>query len=533
MPRNQDTACLHFELDLRGCGPRTEPQPQPQHLQPKPDSRGRREERGESHKKHTRHQSDLRDESPPIAIRAGTRPPAVERRNTKHRAPSRTRAPSKTRVPSKTRASSKTRARSPVTPVIYSQQEEVPITHQKRPKRVHRRETAPAHPEEATAPRRHNSSSSRDRDDDSLAPRGYALPHGAQFQGWVPEGRRNMNFFTEQAPAPPPPKHVWTPEHNGGPAVPLNWAPASVEIPPPPPPHRRYTSDYVSRADPSPPGAWYGDDAAAEPSAREIRKDRLHRNRNFSNAAETERPAARESRKRDHNSPRTDSSARKDTYRKRDHPKDRAEQGTHYSVRFEYVSPTPDGPPGGWYQHGDFSDAHTTYQHTSYETHYQADPYAGGTHYDYEQPSFHTYTYTEGEGYGGSSYPRPSAPRGDYQEHSRDYQEYRGDYQEHRGKYQEHRGDYQEHHRSRGSHGYEFPPNGAAEPVPPVKDLTEHWAVLGLQEGADEAAVRSAYKKMALKCHPDRQVGKDEREKKKMENLFIKVKAAHDTLLKK
>ncbi|KAH0611658.1 uncharacterized protein H6S33_010923 [Morchella sextelata] len=484
MPRNQDKACLHFELDLRGCGPCTEPQPQPQ-PQPKSDSRGRREEREHSHKKYTQHHSDLRAESPPIAIRAGTRPPPAERHTTKHRAPS------------------KTRARSPVAPVVYPQQEEVPITHHRRSKRVHRRETAPVNPEEATAPRRHNSSSSRRRDEDHMAPRGYALPQDAQFQGWVPEGRPIMNFFTEQVPAPPPPQHVWTPEHDDDPAAPLNWVPPSVEIPPPPPPRRRYTSDSARHADPSPPGAWYVDDATAEPTARDTRKDPLHRSRNFSNAAETERPAARESRKRDHNRPTTDSSARKDAHRKRDHAQDRTEQGTHYSVRFEYVHPTPDGPPGGWYQHEDFSHAHTTYQHTAYQTHFHADPYASGTPYDNEPPSFHTYT--EGESYEWSSYPRPSASRGDYQEH----------------------------HRSGGRHRHEYPPNGAAEAVPPVKDLTEHWAVLGLQEGADDAAIRSAYKKMALKCHPDRQVGKDEREKKKMEELFLKVKAAHDVLLKK
>lgn len=513
MTRNQDKACFHFELDLRGCGPRTETQPQPQtQPPPKADSRGRRGERGDSHRKHTRHQSDLRAESPPIAIRARTRPPAVERHAAKHRAPSRTRAPSKTR------------ARSPVAPVVYSQQEEVPITHQKRPRQVHRRETAPARPEEATAPRRRNSSSSRHRDGDPMASRGYALPHGAQFQGWVSERGWNMNFFTEQVPAPPPPHHAWTPEHNDNPAAPLNWATASVQIPPPPPLHRRYTSDYASHPDPSPPGGWYDDSAAAEPSTRETRKDPLHRNRNFSNAVETERPAARESRKRDHHRPRTDSSTRKDTHQKRDHVQGRAEQGTHYSARFEYVHPTPDGQPGGWYHHGDFPSAHTTYQYTSYETHYQADPYADGIHYDFEQPSFHTYN--EGMGYGESSYPRPSASRGDYQEHSGDYQEYHGDYREHHG-------DYREHHGSSGRHRHEYPSNGAAEAVPPVKDLTKHWVVLGLQEGADEAAIRSAYKKMALKCHPDRQVGKDEREKKRMEELFIKAKAAHDTLLKK
>ncbi|KAI5848513.1 hypothetical protein DFP73DRAFT_524786 [Morchella snyderi] len=487
MPRNQDKACLHFELDPRGCGLCTEPQNQHQHQhqhqpQPKPDSRGSREEREHNHKKHTRHHSGLRSESPPIAIRARTRPPPVERHTAKHRAPS------------------KTRARSPVVPAVYLQQEEVPITHGRRSNRVRRRETAPAHLEEATAPRRYNSLC---RDEDPMAPGGHALPYNAQFEGWVPDGQRKMNFFTEQVPAPSPPKHIWTSEHNDDPAAPLNWVPLSVEIPPPPPPRRRYTSDSARHADPFPPEGWYVDGAAPEPSVRDTRHNHPHRNRNFSSAAETERPAARESRRRGHNQPSIDSSAREDAHRKRGHAQDRDEQRTHYSVRFEYVYPTPEGSTGGWYQHEDVTHAHTAHYHTTHEAHYHADPYSSGTTYNNEPQSFHTYT--EGESYERSSYPHPSTS---------------------------HR-DHREHHRSGRKHRHDYPPHDAAEAVPPVKDLSEHWTVLGLQEGADDAAIRSAYKKMALKCHPDRQVGKDEREKKRMEELFLKVKAAHDTLLKK
>ena len=59
------------------------------------------------------------------------------------------------------------------------------------------------------------------------------------------------------------------------------------------------------------------------------------------------------------------------------------------------------------------------------------------------------------------------------------------------------------------------------------KDL---YSVLGVSQGADDDELRKAYRKMALKYHPDKQTGKSEEEKTAAENLFKSVNEAYEVL---
>ncbi|KAJ9458312.1 Chaperone protein dnaJ 6 [Diplonema papillatum] len=56
------------------------------------------------------------------------------------------------------------------------------------------------------------------------------------------------------------------------------------------------------------------------------------------------------------------------------------------------------------------------------------------------------------------------------------------------------------------------------------------YAVLGTQKGATEADLKGAYRKLALKCHPDRLQGKKAAEKKRAEKQFKKVGFAYSIL---
>ena len=54
------------------------------------------------------------------------------------------------------------------------------------------------------------------------------------------------------------------------------------------------------------------------------------------------------------------------------------------------------------------------------------------------------------------------------------------------------------------SRGSGAPPAGAAASSSTKLTVEQAAAVLGVPEGADEAAVKSAYRKLALKYHPDK-----------------------------
>jgi len=55
------------------------------------------------------------------------------------------------------------------------------------------------------------------------------------------------------------------------------------------------------------------------------------------------------------------------------------------------------------------------------------------------------------------------------------------------------------------------------------------YEILGLANDATEQDAKKAYRKLALKYHPDRQTGSEE-EKEKASAMFIKISEAHDTL---
>jgi molecular chaperone DnaJ len=59
------------------------------------------------------------------------------------------------------------------------------------------------------------------------------------------------------------------------------------------------------------------------------------------------------------------------------------------------------------------------------------------------------------------------------------------------------------------------------------KDLYE---VLGISKDADEKTIKNAYRKIALKYHPDRQEGKSESEKQEAEQKFKEASSAYEVL---
>ena len=58
----------------------------------------------------------------------------------------------------------------------------------------------------------------------------------------------------------------------------------------------------------------------------------------------------------------------------------------------------------------------------------------------------------------------------------------------------------------------------------------DYYEVLGVQKNASADELKSAYRKLALKYHPDRQVGKSEAEKKEAEEKFKEAAEAYDVL---
>ena len=58
----------------------------------------------------------------------------------------------------------------------------------------------------------------------------------------------------------------------------------------------------------------------------------------------------------------------------------------------------------------------------------------------------------------------------------------------------------------------------------------EYYEVLGLQKGASEADVKTAFRKLTMRYHPDRQHGKTDDEKKAAHQKFVQINEAHTVL---
>lgn len=60
-----------------------------------------------------------------------------------------------------------------------------------------------------------------------------------------------------------------------------------------------------------------------------------------------------------------------------------------------------------------------------------------------------------------------------------------------------------------------------------------YYEKLGLQNNASDDEIKKAYKKLAIKYHPDKQVGNSEEEKAKCEEEFKKIAEAYEILSNK
>lgn len=63
-----------------------------------------------------------------------------------------------------------------------------------------------------------------------------------------------------------------------------------------------------------------------------------------------------------------------------------------------------------------------------------------------------------------------------------------------------------------------------------MPDSEDFYEILGLKKDASQDEIKKAYRKNALKYHPDKQVGKSETEKKEAEEKFKKLAEAYETL---
>ena len=58
----------------------------------------------------------------------------------------------------------------------------------------------------------------------------------------------------------------------------------------------------------------------------------------------------------------------------------------------------------------------------------------------------------------------------------------------------------------------------------------DFYKILGVDKNADTETIKKAYKKLALKWHPDRFSNASEKEQKEAEEKFKEISEAHDVL---
>ena len=63
-----------------------------------------------------------------------------------------------------------------------------------------------------------------------------------------------------------------------------------------------------------------------------------------------------------------------------------------------------------------------------------------------------------------------------------------------------------------------------------MAEKRDYYEVLGVQKNATDDELKKAYRKLAIKYHPDRQQGKSDEEKKAAEEKFKEAAEAYDVL---
>ena len=58
----------------------------------------------------------------------------------------------------------------------------------------------------------------------------------------------------------------------------------------------------------------------------------------------------------------------------------------------------------------------------------------------------------------------------------------------------------------------------------------DYYKILGVNKDADEKTIKAAFRKMAVKFHPDKYAGKSEKEKKEAEDKFKEIAEAYNVL---